>query len=256
MTFAIQLIIWAVLNFSATCGSLTSENGHLPNIGFGSTPSRTSNSGCDTDLYIQTALQKLTSGEYTEIEQARNNLLGYAKKSSACRNEVIRSLMKDMDKPDLNLEKQSSNYYLWREGSQLLGELKALEALDLLISHLHLTNGLHSASMVYQPAILGVRQMGPQAVPKLSIALRQSPNPNIRIAAAYCLTSIGGISAMNALKSVQDSESNKCVAGFIALSMKTFSYKAKSGLLMFDNAAPQANVNARKDLLTAFECID
>jgi hypothetical protein len=139
---------------------------------------------------IGTALQRLSTGEYTQIELARNTLLSYAKKSQACRNEVVAGLMQSMDKPDLDFERDLSSYFVWREGAQLLGELNATEALDLLISHLDLTNGLHSASKVFQPAILGVRQMGPAAIPKLAVALLQSPKASVRMAAAYCLTDI------------------------------------------------------------------
>lgn len=203
---------------------------------------------------IRTALQRLSSGEYTQIELARNTLLSYAKKSPACRKEVVAGLMQSMDKPDLNFERDLSDYFVWREGSQLLGEMNATEALDLLISHLDLTNGLHSASKVFQPAILGVRQMGPAAIPKLAVAL-QSPKARVRMAAAYCLTHIGGVSAMNALSHAQAGETNQCVARFISISLNTFSYKSK-GRIAFDNKAPQANVDARRNWLMAFECVE
>jgi hypothetical protein len=201
------------------------------------------------------ALQRLSSGEYTQIEQARNTILSHAKKSPLCRTEVVRALMESMDKPDLNFESETSSYFIWREGSQLLGELKAVEALDLLISHLDMTNGFHSASMVFQPAILGVRQMGPAAIPKLAVALRQNPKAAVRLAAAYCLTDIGGVSAMNALRQAQNNEANPCVARFINISLSTFSYKSK-GRISFDKEAPQANVDARRNWLTALECTE
>ncbi|MGH9967131.1 MAG: HEAT repeat domain-containing protein [Pyrinomonadaceae bacterium] len=204
---------------------------------------------------IRTALQRLSSGEYTAIEQGRYTLLGRAKKSPPCRKEVVRALMESMDKPDLNFEREISSYFVWREGSQLLGELKATESLDLLISHLDLTNGLHSSSKVFQPAILGVRQMGPAAIPKLAVALLQSPKAGVRMAAAYCLTDIGGVSAMNALRHAQDGEANKCVSRFISISLSTFSYKS-NGRSSFDNEAPQANIDARRNWLTAFECVE
>jgi hypothetical protein len=202
---------------------------------------------------IGIALRHLSSGEYQQIRQARNTLLSYAHQSSHCRKEVVRALIEGMDRPNLDFERQLSNYYLWREGSQLLGELKATEALDLLISHLDMTNGFHSASMVFQPAIQGVRQMGQAAIPKLVIALRQDPKARLRLAAAYCLTDIGGKSAMDALRQARDGETNQCVANFIRISLNTFSYKSKNGF-SFDNEAPQATTDARRSWLMAFEC--
>jgi hypothetical protein len=204
---------------------------------------------------IEMALRQLSSGNYNQIQHARNTFLNVARHSNICRNEVVHALMKVMDKPNLDFERQPSDYYLWREGSQLLGELKATEALDLLISHLDMNNGFHSASMVFQPAVLGVRLIGQAAIPKLALALQRNPQAGIRMAAAHCLTSIGGESAMNALRQAQESESNPCVANFILVSLKTFTYKSKSGI-SFGNKAPQANEQARQSWLLAFRCVE
>lgn len=73
--------------------------------------------------------------------------------------------------------------------------------------------------MVHQPAILGVTGMGEVAVPKLDIALQQSANRNVRLAAAFCLVDIGGQEAMDALKQALRSESDQCVRRFISLSI-------------------------------------
>ena len=137
----------------------------------------------------------------------------------------------------------------------MLGELKAIEALDLLISRLDLTNGFHSSSMVFQPAILGVTRMGQAATSKLALALQQNPKARIRMAAAYCLTEIGGVSAMNALRRAQEHESDPCVAKFIRISLNTFTYKSKSGI-SFGNKAPEANKDARQSWLMAFQCVE
>jgi hypothetical protein len=214
-----------------------------------------SNADCNDEFgTIGIAVGQLSSGDYNQIQKARNTLMNLVLRSSACRQEVVRALIKAMDKPNLDFERKPSDYYLWREGSQFLGELKATEALDLLISHLDMTKGFHSASMVFQPAILGVRQMGHAAIFKLAIALKQNPKERIRMAAAYCLTSIGGQSAMNALKEAREGESNPCVAKFILVSLNTFSYKSKSGI-SFDTEAPQATTEARQSWLMAFQCL-
>ena len=204
---------------------------------------------------IRMALHHLSSGEYSQTQQANHKLRTPAYKSNACRQNLIRALMERMDKPDLDFEKQPSNYYLWREAAQLLGEIKATEALDLLISHLDLTNGFHSASMVFQPAVRGVCTMGAPAIPKLAFAVRENPKPRIRKAAAYCLTSIGGEAAMQVLSQAREKETNQCVSNFITVSLNTFSYKSK-GVTRFDNEAPQANTEARRTWLVAFQCLE
>jgi len=200
-------------------------------------------------------VKQLSSGDYDQTLHARNTLLNVAHESDACKQAIVRALIVAMDQPNLDFERHISNYYLWREGSQLLGELRAVEALDLLISHLDLTNGFHSSSMAFQPAILGVRQMGQAAIPKLAVALQKHAKPSIRLAAAYCLTDIGGVAAMNSLKRAKERESNSCVANFIQVSLKTFSYKTKSGI-SFDNRAPQANSDGRRSWLMAFQCVE
>src|SRR5215216_1011513 len=204
---------------------------------------------------IGMTLKQLSSGDYNQTLHARNTLLNVANESNACKQAIVQALMVAMDQPNLDFERHTSDYYLWREGSQLLGELRAVEALDLLISHLDLTNGFHSGSMVFQPAILGVRQMGQAAIPKLALALQQHAKPSIRLAAAYCLADIGGVAAMNALTRAQEGESNSCIANFIRVSLKTFSYKTKSGI-SFDNKAPQANLDGRRSWLMAFQCVE
>lgn len=255
MFYKLVLAIFAVLALSGAVKQSTTECClQLASRAETSTPSQI---GCDAESGdIRTALVDLSSREYAQVEQATSKLLEYSKKSSACREEVIRVLMEEMDKPDLNLERDVASYIIWREGSRLLGELNATEALDLLISHLDMTNGFHSASMVFQPAVLGVRQMGEAAIPKLAVALRESARPGVRKAAAYCLTEIGGTSALDVLKQARAGESNGCVARYIDTSLSTFSYKSKSGRFLFDNDAPQADVEARRKWLTAFECVD
>lgn len=204
---------------------------------------------------IEINLLQLSSGDHDQVQKAKTVLVNIAHKSNDCDGEVVRALMEAMDKPNLDFERQLSSYYLWREGSQLLGELKAIEALDLLIEHLDATNGFHSASMVFQPAMIGVRTMGKAAVPKLALALKQNPKPSIRMAAAYCLADIGGDAAMDALAEALEHESNRCVSNFIRVSLNTFRYKSKNGIA-FDTKAPQADEEARRKWLLAFQCVE
>jgi hypothetical protein len=177
-------------------------------------------SQCADRIDIQAALQKLASGEEGEGERAKEALYYYAIKAPACRKAIIQQVMAAMDKPHLDFDTDDSTYYLWREGAVLLGDLRATEALDLLISHLDLTYGVsYTASMNHQPAIVGVMGFGPRAVPKLSWALRHNTNRDIRLAAAYCLSSIRGNDAIGALKLALRVESDPCVRRFLRLAL-------------------------------------
>lgn len=174
---------------------------------------------CLASENLANALAQL-SGGYAEAHEARATLLKAAARSRMCREHVISLIMNAMDKPDIDIRRNQATYYLWREGSDLLGELRATQALDLLISHLGINDGEWSASMVHQPALGGIIKIGPIAIPKLSAALGSS-DPNLRHDAVYCIALIGGRTALSALKQALPSESDQCVRRFIRISISS-----------------------------------
>lgn len=182
---------------------------------------------CKTDIDIHINVMRLAS-DTPEAKQAMDRLLFLGKDSPQCRKEIISELLRAMDKQDLNFLTDRASYFLWSKGSAILGDLKAVEALDLLIEHLDLNDGFFSASMSHQPAILGVEKMGVVAIPKLGFALQHHPNRDIRLAAALCLVDIGGVEAMDALKQALGSETDQCVRRFITLSINSPSERLKS----------------------------
>lgn len=169
------------------------------------------------------ALRKLEWDNQPEVNQARALLLKKSRASRACREEVITALMKDMDRPSLDFTNDKASYCLWLNGAEMLGELKASESLDLLISHLDLVNrSFFTTAMLHQPALRGVIKMGPTAIPKLDAALRHNPNPQLRYWAVYCIATIGGPSAVSSLKEAVDSERDECVKRSIRVSLDSF----------------------------------
>ena len=131
--------------------------------------------------------------------------------------------MKAMDRPDLDFTHDKESYYLWLYGAELLGDLKAAEALDLLISHLDVIDrNRFSTSMNHEPALKGVVKMGPIAIPKLDVVLRNSPDPALRSDAVYCIATIGGPSAVRSLREALDSETDACVSRNIRVSPDSF----------------------------------
>jgi HEAT repeat protein len=198
-----------------------------------------------SQIDIQNAIEKLSLGRESEVAQARSTLRNYAQRSRACKVEIINSLVKTLNKPNLNFELDQSSYFLWRGAAPLLGKLQASEAIPIFIEHLDLNDGIFSASMMHQPAIVGLITMGPSAIPQLRIALLSSSNPNIRIAAAFCLTSMGGDSAMMALRKALRSEQNRCVSRFVDLSIVVLEGKKNP---------PTEQIKDRQEWLTAFRC--
>jgi HEAT repeat protein len=199
------------------------------------------------------ALSQLSSPDSQQRVNARGMLLSYAKDSNR-RRQIIEGLIASMDKPNLDFVSNQSDYYLWLEGSKILGDLKATQSLDLLIAHLDLNNGSFGASMNHQPAIPGIIEMGTVAVPKLAEALRHNKNRDIRQAAAFCLAGIGGKSATGTLKDSLKSESDACVRKMIELSLDVDAKAAKAARRNASYADIEAEDNARWERLLAFWC--
>jgi hypothetical protein len=151
--------------------------------------------------------------------------------------------MKAMDKPNLDISKDHESDLIWREGAMLLGDLKAKQSLDLLISHITMSDGEWSITMVHQPALDGIIRMGKLAIPKLRAKLTDS-DTQVRHASVYCLAWIGGPSVRSAFQQALPHESDPCVKRFIEVSLDTID--PKSGELKPD----------RSRWLSAFLCGD
>jgi hypothetical protein len=173
---------------------------------------------CGGSVDIHLGIKRLSING-SEGGQAYRSLVSAAQDSPGCRKEVINELIRAMNKPDVDLEADRPSFFLWKNGAQLLADLKAVEGLDMLIDHLKDSDGMFSASMWHQPAVGGVIGMGIIAVPKLVAALNEKPDPQLRVYTALCLVNIGGPDAMDALKRVAISDPHECVRHFIKLSI-------------------------------------
>ena len=177
-------------------------------------------------------MQKLSEGRYSDFEETKELFLKDAGRASRCRENIIAALMNAMKESDPDYRSDQSVYFLWRYGSELLGQLKAAEALDLLLSHMGFTYGSFSSSMYHQPVLNGVIQMGEIAVPKLAAVLRENPSRYMRRYAVFCLSRIGGQSAMTVLRGALPSESDKCVSEFIRVVIEAFNNKLRPNQIM------------------------
>ena len=183
---------------------------------------------CPSDREIAHAIRKLASGKSAEIASARTTFLKASSQSSACRTEIIEALIKAMDRPNLDFNRDTDSYYLWRFGADLLGDLRAAEALDLLISHLTQRSAFFSSSMNHQPALRGVIKMGSIAVPKLAEVLRHNSDPKRRYSAIYCIATMGGVSAIAVLREALVSEADPYAKRLIQASLESFDAKDRS----------------------------
>jgi hypothetical protein len=166
----------------------------------------------------------LLSRDYNQAQVGQRLLRQSSRRSSTCRQQIIAAVMKAMDKPDLDISRDQASNYLWREGAILLGDLKATQSLDLLLSHISMTDGEWSSTMVHQPALEGIIRMGPVAIPKLKKLLRHQ-DWQTRQDAVFCIANIGGPSALRAIKAAISNESHSCVKGLMLASIKVIDVK-------------------------------
>ena len=173
---------------------------------------------CLTDDQLAKAVISLSSN-YNEAQVAQLLLREKARESSACRQQIIAAIMTAMDKPNLDISRDQASDDLWREGAVLLGDLKAVESLDLLLSHMKMANANFSTTMSHQPALEGIIRMGPLAIPGLKSLLRNGDR-HIRYYSVYCLYQIRGMSARRALEEALPRESDVCVRRAMIVSLK------------------------------------
>ena len=173
---------------------------------------------CLTDDQLAKAIISL-SREYDEAQTAQRLLRQSSEQSSTCRRQIVAAVMRAMDKPGLDISRNQADANLWQEGAVLLGDLKATQSLDLLLSHIKMTDGEWSSTMRHQPALAGIVRMGPLAIPKLKLLLRNEDSQT-RYYTVYCLYQIGGGSARRILQQALPMESDRCVKRVIVVSLK------------------------------------
>jgi len=206
----VSLVVLAPSNANICAGHCTDPNEVL-------------DSPCVEDGELARAVLSL-SREYDEAQVAQRHLRQWVKQSSACRQRVIAAVMEAMDRPNLDISRDQASANLWREGSRLLGDLKATQSLDLLLSRIKMTDGEWSTTMTHQPALAGIILMGPVAVPKLEKLLRNE-DWLTRHYAVFCLANIGGLSARRAIETAVPMETHPCVKRLMVVSIKTIDGK-------------------------------
>lgn len=228
-------VIVAILGMFLMAGWCATETAQVVHRVDESAINSLSPAACD----IESGINDLSSKSQARIQSGLSGLRKRAKQSPTCRSQIIAALMKAMDKPNLDFTHDASSYYVWLYGADLLGDLKAVTALDLLISHLDLIGPFFSTSMNHQPALRGVIKMGEVAIPKLEDVLKRSSRPTMRHAAVYCIASIGGPEAVRSLKDAVSTESNECVNRFMRVSLNSFDAHGhiKNRLTWFSGAA-------------------
>lgn len=177
------------------------------------------------ELNESLATLKLQGGE--AVTKVAESLLTKARTVPRCRTQVVQALISGMAQATDPTANHYENYFLWLNGASLLADLRATEALDLLIANIDISDGWStSISQSNLPALVAVLKIGPPAIPKLQILLSNDPVPYRRKFAAFAIAYIGGSQARRALTSALSGESDPCLKNFVLVSLQAFDNKA------------------------------
>jgi hypothetical protein len=181
---------------------------------------------CFEDAELSRSLATLRLQGGPNVAKASESLLNKARVGSACRTQVIQGLISALGQATNNATDRYEIYFLWQNGATLLAELKATEAIDLLIANIEFTDGL-STSLNHYPAVVALTTIGTPAIPKLQIALANDPQSYRRKFAAFCIAYIGGRQARKALMSAVATETDPCLKKFLQVSLQAFDNKSE-----------------------------
>lgn len=166
---------------------------------------------------LSRSIKGLASSKREIRDHSRERLLNRAKVSTVSRASVIRAVLGVLDDPNARFD-------TWAAAAQVLGELKATEAIDSLIRHLERNDGIVGFSSIHFPAFRAVLNIGPPAIPKLAKALSDGA-PSIRQLAAQALGVIGGNEAKNALGQTLEVEKDGDVIRSIQIALSDIQRK-------------------------------
>jgi hypothetical protein len=180
------------------------------------------------------SMTTLRSADQRERERAKKSILDFARRSSISRQCVIKKTLKIVTEVSIDRDKGAKSFWNspgrfqeWSDATDILGTLRAMEALDVLIDCLDCNDGRFGLSIGPFPATRAVVKFGDQATQKLEAALQQKP-PGIRVMAVQALHAIGGEKAKSILLEALKRETNKSVIDTI-----------RNMLLSWNTSSPQ-----------------
>jgi HEAT repeat protein len=158
-------------------------------------------------------VQTYSTGETGEKEAAKAEILRQSKTSSEFRTQVIVQLSSLLDNSDASISARAIS-------ADTLGELRAAEAIPVLLKHITLVRGGTSGlSLSVMPSADALAKIGQPAVPPLEHLLKD-PDPSKRTAAARALSDINDPSALPALEAALKVEKDQQAKFFIDLAVR------------------------------------
>jgi hypothetical protein len=159
-------------------------------------------------------LQDLRFGNKSERSAAKVILIEQSNKSVTARATLIKALLPSIKGPNRSVEfmRNPDLYKQWRPVVELLGTIRAVEAIDDLIECLDCNTGLFSLSPDTFPATRAIIRIGDQAIPALSRTIEEDRIKLKIYLAAVALSQIGGEKALAILERAARREKDKELA--------------------------------------------
>ncbi len=123
------------------------------------------------DRIIQQLLEEFRNNDGSKTDQIANEFVAWSSKSEKNRQLAIQELLRTVD--EYKDAKTGEDYELWSGAARTLGELKAIEAIDILGDCLGCNNLIGGFVIERFPAAYAITKIGKPAVPKLLETLNQ-----------------------------------------------------------------------------------
>ena len=178
---------------------------------------------------IKAQLDELRSSNQNEREKARKAILEFSTKSADARLYIIKALIRIAKVPNGNAELMKSNerFWEWKESVDILGIMKATEAIDVLMECLDCNNTAPGLAPEWYPATKAIIKIGTDAIPKLTEAMRHK-SPSVRFMAAQALFAIGGDRSKDALEKALLIEKDGRIAFMIKAMLRDWGNSGKN----------------------------
>jgi HEAT repeat protein len=165
------------------------------------------------DSRLISLIRELRSETVSQRTAAKAALIQLSNESPRNREAVIKELLGIIKSSNrtLNFIKDPENYLGWQESTEILGSIRATEAIDDLIHCLDCNDGKFGLSIERFPAAAALVKMGEDSVPKLSEAIKDQ-HPMRRYLSSLALAQIGGDEAKHVLQTAMRKERDKDLA--------------------------------------------
>jgi len=143
-----------------------------------------------TPKTVQTLISSLSSP--AESTRSAEELIDLGRRSATQRDVIIHQLIQSAESQDDLRTGQCfvlKNFDYWESATKVFAQLRAIEAIDLLITTIACGNGW-SGSLAQEPSLWALVDLGTVAVPKLSKALKRERDGYVRLHLRRCLDRI------------------------------------------------------------------